>query len=87
MYITRLENHIGDSEKRYFEKLNHGWTVPTKDCIAVEWEDGTKATFVIFQGPYTLDEMCRECRDYYELCTGGRIYHIDKHFLKVLPLE
>lgn len=87
MYITRLENHIGESERKCFEKLNQGWTVTTKDCIAVEWEDGTKATFVIFQGPYTLDEMCRECSEYYELYTCGRIYHIDKRSLRVLPLE
>ena len=87
MRIRRIENHIRETDITHLTNLNQGWTVLSKDCIAVEWNDGTETIFAIFQGPFTLEEMCRECDDYYEISTGGRIYHIDKHTLTILSLK
>ena len=36
-----LESHISESEIKYYEDINPGWTVKTTNCLLVTFEDGT----------------------------------------------
>ena len=66
-----LKNYISGEVKNHYEKLNKGWNV-TGDCLAIETR-GTLVTYVIFTGPFTKENMVRDCGKYYELYTGNRI--------------
>jgi len=76
-----IHEHINKTDRDYYEQLNQGWSVQTNDCLCVDWENGSKTVFVIFCGPFTLDNMCRDCGSYFELSTGGNLYRIDKETL------
>ena len=39
-----LESHISESEIKYYEDINPGWTVKTTNCLLVTFEDGTSTT-------------------------------------------
>ena len=83
MYAKLLSNHISDSDRTYFESLNEGWSVPSRDCIQIKWNEKETTTYVIFCGPFTKNEMCRDCCDHFELSTGGKTYIIEKRSLKI----
>ena len=79
-----LESHISESEIKYYEDINPGWTVKTTNCLLVTFEDGTSTTYIIFEGPWTKANMCRNCGSYYEISIGNKILKIphldDQHF-------
>ena len=84
MKVEILPNYISDSDQHYYEQLNEGWTVPGRDCLQIVWADNEKSTYVIFYGPFTKNEICRDCNSYYELSTGGKNYIIEKNSLTVM---
>lgn len=85
MYVELLHNHISDSDRNYYELMNKGWTVPTRDCIRVTYADKESSTYIIFCGPFTKNEMCRDCATHYELSAGGKYYIIEKGTLVIMP--
>ena len=38
--------------------------------------DGTSTTYIIFEGPWTKANMCRNCGSYYEISIGNKILKI-----------
>lgn len=68
-----LKSHISESEIKYYEDINPGWTVKTTNCLLVTFEDGTSTTYIIFEGPWTKANMCRDCGSYYEISIGNKI--------------
>ena len=73
-----LKNKLHESEVQYYEKMNRGWFVKTRDCLQVEFEDGTGTTYVIFEGRFTKQYMCRDCGSYYEIDLGTQLIKIPK---------
>lgn len=71
-----LKSHISASEIKYYEDVNPGWTVKTTNCLLVTFEDGTSTTYIIFEGPWTKADMCRDCGSYYEISIGNKIQKI-----------
>lgn len=71
-----LESHISESDIKYYEDINPGWTVKTTNCLLVTFEDGTSTTYIIFEGPWTKANMCRNCGSYYEISIGNKILKI-----------
>lgn len=78
-------NNLSDADIRYYETNNPGWTVSKDYCIDISWDSGTTCTYVIFNGPFTLNNMCRDCRHYYELAADGALYTIEKETLEMTP--
>ena len=50
--------------------------IKTKEQI--EFEDGTGTTYVIFEGRFTKQYMCRDCGSYYEIDLGTQLIKIPK---------
>lgn len=73
-----LKNKLSKSEVQYYEKMNRGWFVKTTDCLYVEFEDGTSTTYIIFEGRFTKEYMCRDCGSYYEINLGTQLIKISK---------
>lgn len=73
-----LKNKLPKSEVQYYEKMNRGWFVKTTDCLYVEFEDGTSTTYIIFEGRFTKEYMCRDCGSYYEINLGTQLIKIPK---------
>lgn len=74
-----LNSLLSESDKKYYEELNPGWTIKTADCLLIAFEDGTSTTYVIFEGPWTKANMCRDCGSYYEVSIGNTLKKIP-HF-------
>ena len=49
-----LYSHLSESEIKYYEDINPGWTVKTNNCLLVTFEDGTSMTYIIFVNPMIL---------------------------------
>ena len=79
-----LKSHISAAEVKDYEDMKPGWTVKTTNCLLVTFEDGTSTTYIIFEGPWTKANMCRDCGSYYEISIGNKIQKIphlyDQHF-------
>ena len=71
-----LDSHLPESEKLYYEDLNPGWKISTKHCMLVTFDNGSSATYVIFEGPWTKPNMCRDCGTHYELSLGSQLLKI-----------
>lgn len=71
-----LYSHLSESEIKYYEDINSGWTVKTTNCLLVTFEDGTSMTYIIFDGPWTKANMCRDCESYYEISIGNNIQKV-----------
>ena len=44
-----LNSHLSESEIKYYEDINPGWTVKTTNCLLVTFEDGTSTTYITNQ--------------------------------------
>lgn len=69
-----LDSYLPESEKHYYESSNPGWEINTTNCLQVTFEDGTSSIYVIFDGPWTKANMCRDCGSHYELLIGNQLY-------------
>ena len=67
-----LDSYLSESERLYYEKVNPGWKVNTGNCLSTTFDDGTSTTYVIFEGPWTKSNICRNCGMYYERSTGNQ---------------
>lgn len=71
-----LKSLLSESDKNYYETLNPGWTIKTYDCLSLIFENGSSTTYVVFEGPYTKTNMCRDCGSYYEVSIGNMLQKI-----------
>lgn len=71
-----LYSHLSESEIKYYEDINPEWTVKTTNCLLVTFEDGTSMTYIIFDGPWTKANMCRDCGSCYEISIGNTIQKV-----------
>lgn len=71
-----LYSYLSESEIKYYEDINPGWTVKTTNCLLVTFEDGTSMTYIIFDGPWTKANMCRDCGSYYVISIGNNIQKV-----------
>lgn len=76
-----LDSHLSESEKKYYENLNPGWRINTTHCMLVTFDDSISTTYVIFEGPWTKPNMCRDCGTHYELSLGNRLLKIPHELL------
>lgn len=73
-----LKSYLSSADIKFYNKLNLGWEA-TKDCLRITLDDGKVAgTYVIFKGGHTLQNMCRDCGQYYELPLGSHVYKFPK---------
>lgn len=87
MKVKRIISTLSDTDIKYYESANPGWTVSKDYCLAISWDNGTSCTYVVFNGPFTLNNMCRDCGQYYELAAGGMLYNIEKETLEIAPVK
>ena len=73
-----LNSYLSRFEKQYYENSNPGWKVNTTNCLHVIFNDGSSTIYVIFKGPWTKPNMCRDCGSYYELSVGKQLLKIYK---------
>lgn len=78
MKYKLLKSYLSESDRQYYERLNKGYVVNTADCLQVMFDDVSSVTYVIFEGPKTLYNMCRDCKKYYEINSGNHIYKVQK---------
>lgn len=78
-----LRNHITDSTKEFYEQQFPGWIVSSLDCLEITFDDLSSATYVIFSGPHTCQNMCRDCIDRFEIYHHSGILTIDKNTLQI----
>ena len=71
-----LDSYLPESEKQYYENSNPGWKVNTTNCLQVTFEDGSSSIYVIFEGPWTKSNMCRDCGTHYEISTNEQTFII-----------
>ncbi len=73
-----LDSHLSEPQIKYYEDNNPGWKVKTTNCLLVTLDDGSSTTYVIFEGPWTKSNMCRDCGSYYEISIGNQIIKISR---------
>lgn len=83
MKARLVRNHITDSKKKFFEHQFPGWIVSSLDCLEITFDDLSSATYVIFSGPHTCQNMCRDCKDHFEIYHDSGILTVDKNTLQI----
>jgi hypothetical protein len=78
-----IHNHITDSAKEFFEHQFPGWSVSSLDCLEITFDDLSSTTYVIFSGPHTCQNMCRDCIDHFEIYHHSGILTVDKRTLQI----
>lgn len=78
MRFKLLESYLPESQLQFYKRTDKRWEVKTTDCLQVDFEDGLVTTYIIYNGPWTLPNMCRDCGTYYELALGTNLYRIER---------
>lgn len=78
-----IKNHLNELDRISYEKQYTCWTIPGTDCLKLTWSSGLSTTYMIFKGPWTQQEMCRDCGDHYEVVASNQIYKIKKGTMHV----
>lgn len=73
-----------DADKNFFERLNPGWKA-TGDMLEETFPDGSTNTLVVFTGPWTRRDTCRDCGTHYIIARHRRYDRIDKYTLQITP--
>lgn len=76
MKFKLLNSYLPESQLQFYKRFDKRWVVKTTDCLQVDFEDGSAAIYIIFNGPWTLPNMCRDCRTHYEFADGNKLYKI-----------
>jgi hypothetical protein len=76
MIYKIIDSYLSESDIKYYEEINPGWKVKTANCLLVTFEDGSSTSYVIFEGPWTKPNMCRDCGSYYELSISDTIIRV-----------
>ena len=77
------KGYLSDTEAEHFERLNPGWTVKNCDVLCFTDDRGTSTEYVIFTGPWTKTEMCRDCGECYVIASLSQYFRVNKGNLQV----
>lgn len=85
MKAKRVNVTLSDEDVEYYESVNPGCTVLRDYVIEISYK-GISITYVIFNGPYTVISMVRDCGKCYRLSWAGKLYNIDKKTFEITPV-
>lgn len=83
MKATIYKNCLSDAEAEHYERMNPGWQVVNRDILCFVTNDGVSRDYVIFSGPWTRTEMCRDCGDHYIIALHQGFIRVSKGNLRI----